>query len=501
MSRAISTSKPENKADLTRDTFNPAKQFLRVLYQQGRVQLDADFNEQTSILLHYLQSLAADLIGSYGIPSDINLENIKVTQGDITIKDGKIIESIQIPSGWRYYIDGILCEIDNVVENRKRISRKLSNWNGDSLKIPCLLYIDVWEKTVTQIEDESFHEVALGHSDTTARSKIVWSIGGFNINASGGKDENTSQVETGDTSESEDEQAFTGHLKDIANKINDKEDENYHSELSGLVYENWNAFVEMLSMNRGELAVRVDSKATHQTPCTLSPEHGYQGYYNQLYRIEIHKTGTYERATFKWSRENGSEVFKICSKDDVCSKDDSNKTITLDNVTTANLSCLSKGTFVEIFDKNPEINPAPRSLLKIEERDGRTLHFSTQDMSFLSSLSHPLMLRVWHHTEKSSLTFKDGAIPIPKPGEEIKLESGISIRFQHSPGTVFHAGDYWLIPARSSTGTIDWPESNGKATFCPPHGIQHHYAPLVLLVDSEEEPIECRKQFKNLVGC
>src|SRR5947199_10703486 len=60
------------KGDFTRDTFNPAKHFLRVLMQQGRVQLDADTNEQTAILLHYMQTLAADLIGMHGGP-DANI--------------------------------------------------------------------------------------------------------------------------------------------------------------------------------------------------------------------------------------------------------------------------------------------------------------------------------------------------------------------------------------------------------------------------------------------
>ena len=54
--------------DFTRDTFNPAKQFSRVLMQQGRVTLDADWNEQSSILLHYLRTLARDLIGPYAAP-------------------------------------------------------------------------------------------------------------------------------------------------------------------------------------------------------------------------------------------------------------------------------------------------------------------------------------------------------------------------------------------------------------------------------------------------
>jgi len=54
------------KADLTRDTFHPLKHYARVLTQQGRVQLDADMNEQAAILLRYLHILAADLIGPAG---------------------------------------------------------------------------------------------------------------------------------------------------------------------------------------------------------------------------------------------------------------------------------------------------------------------------------------------------------------------------------------------------------------------------------------------------
>ena len=50
----------EFRGDFTRDTYNPSKQFLRVFMQQGRVQLDADWNEQVSILLNYLQTLATD---------------------------------------------------------------------------------------------------------------------------------------------------------------------------------------------------------------------------------------------------------------------------------------------------------------------------------------------------------------------------------------------------------------------------------------------------------
>lgn len=56
------------KADLSRDTFNAHKHFSRVLSQQGRVQLDADANEQASILLHYIRTVVADLVGPHAAP-------------------------------------------------------------------------------------------------------------------------------------------------------------------------------------------------------------------------------------------------------------------------------------------------------------------------------------------------------------------------------------------------------------------------------------------------
>jgi Family of unknown function (DUF6519) len=96
------------KADLTRRTFDPLKHFTRVLMQQGRVQLDADWNEQSAELLHYLRALAADLIGPHGGPDDgsgktgfaISAFTTKPDPPDFIIGAG------------HYYVDGILCEAD-----------------------------------------------------------------------------------------------------------------------------------------------------------------------------------------------------------------------------------------------------------------------------------------------------------------------------------------------------------------------------------------------------
>src|SRR3954464_5961270 len=89
------------KGDFTRNTFDAKNFFNRVLMQQGRVTLDADFNEQVDILLHYMRTLARDLIGPYAAPSEDPGFKISADKDGISISAG------------RYYVDGIL------VENKK----------------------------------------------------------------------------------------------------------------------------------------------------------------------------------------------------------------------------------------------------------------------------------------------------------------------------------------------------------------------------------------------
>ena len=86
------------KADFTRDTFNPANHFSRVLWQQGRVTLDADHNEQASVLLHYLRRLARDLIGPHAAPSE---------EGGFVLSPTKDNNDINLSAG-SYYVEGIL---------------------------------------------------------------------------------------------------------------------------------------------------------------------------------------------------------------------------------------------------------------------------------------------------------------------------------------------------------------------------------------------------------
>src|SRR3954451_3262741 len=95
-------------ADLSRLTFRPERHYSAVVAQQGRVQLDADTNEQTAIQLHQARTLAADLIGHHGGPRDMAGRDIAGFH--IEYVGGKHDIDTLLISGGRYYVDGILLD-------------------------------------------------------------------------------------------------------------------------------------------------------------------------------------------------------------------------------------------------------------------------------------------------------------------------------------------------------------------------------------------------------
>ena len=81
----------------------------------------------------------------------------------------------------------------------------------------------------------------------------------------------------------------------------------------------------------------------------------------------------------------------------------------------------------------------------------------------------------------------------------IELEDGVEIQFlgpsSDDAPHVYQAGDYWLIPARTATGDVEWPGLEGNLHALPAQGVDHHYAPLAnITVDSNgkitEEPTD-----------
>jgi Family of unknown function (DUF6519) len=445
------------KADLTRDTFDPHKHFSRVLMQQGRVQLDADWNEQNAILLHYLRTLAKDILGPHSGPaSDFGFEIVFDTNtGDATIGAG------------RYYVGGILVENEPSIKYSEQIGYPFNDKTKiEALKnqqIGLLFYLDVWERHITYVEDDSIREVALGGPDTCTRGQVVWQV----------------KVLL---------QPANGTLIDC------------HS-------------VDHLPpLGTGKLRARARLDKPPTELCVIPPESRYRGAENQLYRVEVHKggiaSGDTTGATFKWSRENGSVTFPIQSL--------SGTTVVLEHLGRDLHLSLKPGDWVEVVDDAIAMGDGAGPLAQVDEvnRDEMTVvlklpegapplpPYDEADMT----VKHPL-LRRWDHTGDPKKF--GGALQIIEQTDIdkgwIELEDGVQIWFTTAtPASEYRVGDYWLIPARVATGDVEWPDELnatgnpiGSAALAP-HGPLHHYAPLMLRSPVNNTESDCRCRINTL---
>src|SRR5579885_2573472 len=157
--------------------------FSRLLWQQGRVILDADLNEQIDILLHYLRSLAGDLIGPQGGPIYQDENHIDYTGlGLYTVPGGTEKGKLHIRPG-HYYIDGILVSNEQDVAYVDQPYLPLITDSPKGSQNGYLAYLDVWERQITSLENDLIREVALGEAgaDTAARAQQVWQVKVLNL--------------------------------------------------------------------------------------------------------------------------------------------------------------------------------------------------------------------------------------------------------------------------------------------------------------------------------
>jgi hypothetical protein len=340
------------------------------------------------------------------------------------------------------------------------------------------VYLDVWERHVTALEDEAIREVALGPQgpDTTTRVKIVW------------------QVKTIRLSDA------VFNTLDCVNSV---------AHPNSQIHSGWAELLKSWQPeNRGRLQAKADEPddISASNPCIISPDARYRGAENQLYRVEIHQGGPRENATFKWSRENGSVALPIRSV--------SGNKVTLDHMGRDERFGLQVGDWVEIeganYDTADQQNAPP--LLQVEE-------VNYVDMFVL--LSGPpdtedpgRLLRRWDQKAGDKLIggleLRDGAAIIkegtPEKDNWLTLEDGVQIQFREAtPPNIYRRGDYWLIPARTATGDVEWPGPLNDPLPIPPHGVEHHYAPLArILVDANkvtEITADVRRKFQFLEGC
>jgi len=147
--------------DYSRETFDPRRHYSGVLMQQGRVQLDADWNELIDILDRRRRAETVDTIGRCTVPKETpDGFRIQITAGKLTIGRGRL------------YADGLLAEnhglppreFDPVLGEERgtgAIPYEEQPYLPNAAVVapppndggPHLVYADVWQREVTPLQD------------------------------------------------------------------------------------------------------------------------------------------------------------------------------------------------------------------------------------------------------------------------------------------------------------------------------------------------------------
>jgi Family of unknown function (DUF6519)/Right handed beta helix region len=428
--------------DYTRMTFKSRKDYSGVLMQQGRVTLDADWNELVEALDHRLRAEIVDTLGRCVYSRETpDAFQIAAAGGSLTIGPG------------RAYIHGLLVEnhgaepleydpVMGELRGTAPIDFDKQPYFPNAPAVPptgtYVAYLDVWQREVTYLEDADLVEKAIA-VDTAARVQNAWKVGLL-------------EADTGTTCD---------------------------SDLPG-----WDA---LTAPSAGRLTTAAVGVPASTDPCMIPPFGGYRGTDNRLYRVEIHDGGPLGTATFKWSRDDAS----IGSN--VTAMDASRTVLTLVRLGRDGVQRITVDDWVEVTDDWHELNGLHGELRKVaavdEVAETITLDTALTATAFDATdpTRHTRVVRWDEHG--AAVDAAGGVIQVPAggPASPIVLEDGVQISFDVDPvGGDFHVGDYWVFAARTVDASVELLVDE------PPRGVEHHFCRLAV-VTFPDGASDCRK--------
>jgi parallel beta-helix repeat protein len=402
--------------DYSRFSFKAKNRFSSLRQQQGRVHLDSEFNEAFDIVRHRERVQSLDTFGPFGVPQLTTPDAFKVgiiggPPADLSLQPGRI------------YVEGWLVELFDT----ETASYLKQPFLPDPPPLPAgdaVVYLDVWQREVTYVEDAALLDVALLGVDTTTRMQTVWQL---RVDAHPGAE-------------------------------------------CGLPVG--------APASAGRLSTEAIAPPAPDDPCILPPVAGYRGLENRLYRIEIHTGGPLGTARFKWSRDNGSIVSPVTG----IAIAGGQTTLSVQRIGRDQFLRFAVDNWVSVTDDVRELMGEPGEMARVVSIDEANNKI-VLDRALPLMIARPFgataadiaarhtRVQRWDQTAAANTVDANGLIATA--AGPIDIEDGIRIRFDVDPvGGSFRDADYWVFWARTATASIE------ILDHAPPRGIIHHYVQL-----------------------
>lgn len=437
-------------SDRARASYDETRQYRTVVMQQGRVTLEADWNESQVIATEEERKEALDFVGPAGTPDDgyrvIETGVVPAQPFDFMVDSGTM------------YVGGMRVFAPTVIHYTNQMEWFDHSTDPDWVDPANLnptreeVFLLLREQEVSAVEDEALREVALGGPDTAQRTRLIQHI---------------VRIPT---------QAF--HCDDARPSLEQ------HFAPQGLTPH----YDTMRLLSGSTLFVSFPPAPAPPDPCEPAATGGYLGADNQLIRVQISGSDGKGNYKFLWGYDDASFLYRVDVLDSTHVKLQSTPVDQFhrpDKVVEILRSAVP-------FDKTNFIaSPAGivATLTTPYKADTRIVTLPAPLPAEYVNSVNPIFLRVWEEEQPVQPAV---AVPLGNSGLLVTLLAG---------GNVFHVGDFWLIAVRPSTPQKVYPERlllNPQ----PPDGPRLWFCPLAVIGWSQgimSVLEDCRNPFDDLV--
>jgi len=495
-----------NASDVSRFLLQPAKRYVGAMQQQGRVVTDADRNEGTALADEDRRHILRDLIGPSGSPDQGFAADLQV--GDAVIPQPLAYNGAAPVDvlGYALHPGALYLQGQRFTQTGEMLAAQADFLQMAEGAAPLaqpgtththLTYLRAWEQWVSSIEDEEFHEIALGGIDTStrvrrmARAELAEVTNGLTCEEAW--DAVRSQIET-DTG---------GTFSASGTQLN--------------------------SVARLRINLLPGEALDPCAPCSPDDPSRYLGADNQTLRIM--QTGP---DTYVFAENNAAGIYRIR----VGEAQDGTLPVQMLTLPRDAVQWPLRNTVAEVMPwgallpNGEKVSDTPGVFLRVAQGfdpDSATFGFDAADAPQIDALTrvwdaaHPnrphlpndndadgdyLYVRFWHR-----LADEADPVLLPTAGPHTLLNAlGVDPQFDGAG----IAGDYWMITLRPNTPRSVVPWDLTQAGGVPPHGPQRLYTPLSMITFRPPEPGEpanaeivetiedCRARFNPLAdgdGC